>query len=193
MIKVKNIVVDVIFYLAVAIFVLGIGGTLIAKNLGHDLYFFNYKPFLISSESMEPDFLVHSLVIIKKSNYETVRVGDIIAFKPEILNGKFALHRVIEQNETGLITKGDNNKIADLAPVTASEFVGQYVWHTNASAYVSQAIKRYGVGKAIAIPLMIVILALGAATLTVRAVFGKPKVNHVPPETKAPPEPEEQE
>jgi signal peptidase len=171
--KIKNVVVDIIFYAAVAIFVLTVGGTLIAKNLGQDLYFFGYKPFFISSESMAPDFLVHSLVIIKKSDYAAAKIGEIIAFKPKVLNGKFALHRISDKNEMGLITKGDNNKIADLTPVTELEFVGQYVWHTNLTAYLSQSVQRYGVVRVIVLPVIVIVLVLVAAILTVRVVFGK--------------------
>jgi signal peptidase len=170
--KTKDLIVDIIFYSAVTIFVTAIVGTLIAKNLGHDLYFFGYKPFFISSESMAPDFLRHSLVIIKKSNYAQAQVGDVIAFKPALLAGQFALHRVIDQNERGLITKGDNNNMADLSPVSATEFVGQYVWHTNLTAHLSAAVSQHGVLKVVILPLVAIIFAFAAASLTVSAVFG---------------------
>jgi signal peptidase len=184
--QVKDRIIDLIFYSAVTIFIFAVGGTLIAKNLGGDLYFFGYKPFFISSASMTPEFLVHSLVIIKKSSYSQASVGDVIAFKPKILNGQFALHRVIDQTEAGLITKGDSNTIPDLLPVTQAEFVGQYVYHTNLTAYLSQSLQQHGVFKIIILPLFALVLAVTAAHLTVKAVFSQPKITkESPPPTKA--------
>ena len=60
-------------------------------------------------------FLDFSLPFIKEK--------DVIAFKMK--DGTLVTHRAIEINDSGIVTKGDNNKDADNNIVTKGNFVGK--------------------------------------------------------------------
>ena len=71
---------------------------------------------------MEPTFLTGSLCFVDtKSDYDEVKVGDIIAFK---LQDSLVTHRVIEILP---VTKGDNNDISDGLTTTKDNFVGENI------------------------------------------------------------------
>ncbi|MDN8988772.1 signal peptidase I, partial [Staphylococcus aureus] len=59
---------------------------------------------------MEPEINTGDLAIVKSIDADDVKFGDIITFKYE---GKVVTHRVVEKNEEGFITKGDNNNSND--------------------------------------------------------------------------------
>lgn len=73
---------------------------------------------------MAPNFNKEDLIIIKEEKeYE---VGDIITFKN--LDGIYVTHRIIEKDENGFITKGDNNNTKDDEKVTKEQICGKVVF-----------------------------------------------------------------
>lgn len=102
---------------------------------------FDYKPYLIISESMEPAYKKYALVLIQYNTYDDVKPGDVIAFKSDALNGKPALHRVVSTTLEGYITKGDANKLVDDQIIGLSGFLGREIWHTNLTAKLIPALK----------------------------------------------------
>ena len=53
-------------------------------------------------------------------------------------------HRIVEINEKGLVTKGDNNEYRDFLPVRFEEYQGKVVWHMNHINWLFKAMYRYG-------------------------------------------------
>jgi signal peptidase len=98
---------------------------------GSYVYFLNYKPYTVTTGSMQPGYAVNSFVIIKRGKIAGVKVGDVIAFRAAALGGEIALHRVTEVTDKGVYTKGDDNKKADNQLITSREYVGTAVFHTN--------------------------------------------------------------
>lgn len=132
----------------------------------NDRFIFGYKPFIIATGSMEPEYLTNSIVIISEDAYEELEVGDVIAFKPEQLGGAGAMHRIVESTDQGFITKGDNNDFADDGTVTLENYVGRAIWHTNALAgYFDKLMKPNGVLKFLVLPLGGIILLIIAIKL----------------------------
>ena len=77
--------------------------------------------FVVSSRSMVPVLDVGDIIIVNgNENYEDLDVGDIIVFNMPPRNERVIVHRIdqmiIDRNELGLITKGDNNLRIDQIP-----------------------------------------------------------------------------
>lgn len=97
-----------------------------------DLFGFEYKEIL--SGSMAPVLNVGDIVLISKSNMNEIQVGDIISYK---LDENTIVHRVIEIDEEGLVTKGDAASEKDGIVVTEAEFGGKVIFHlTNGIHYI---------------------------------------------------------
>lgn len=77
------------------------------------LRLFGVETYVIASDSMAPNYRVNDLTYVKKESdviKDDLKVGDVIAFN---LNGQLVMHRIIALEDTHLITKGDNNDVAD--------------------------------------------------------------------------------
>lgn len=155
--RLKSILVNIFLIVSAIVLVLAI--ILVFTNKTDDLYILGYKPFIISTESMEPNYKVNSIVIVKKSNFNDVKEGDIIAFSSKMLSGKNVFHRATEITEQGIITKGDNNDSIDQEFVTEETFIGTETFHTNALVGITtELLKPYGFVKIIILPIAIIIL-----------------------------------
>jgi signal peptidase len=96
-----------------------------------DQYLLGFKPFIIVSGSMEPTYKTGSLVVVHRDDFRSANVGDVIAFRAAAIGDSVAFHRVIDKTDNALITQGDQVQIPDAAPVTAENYIGHGVFHTN--------------------------------------------------------------
>ena len=118
----KNLLINILLILSI-FFVLTI---IYIKFFSENI---NIKPFgieilKVESNSMAPNFNKEDLIIIKEEKeYE---VGDIITFKN--LDGIYVTHRIIEKDENGFITKGDNNNTKDDEKATKEQICGKVVF-----------------------------------------------------------------
>ena len=89
---------------------------------------FGYKPFVVTSGSMESSINIGDLVFVKNVNYDDLKVNDIIAFKGK--DDIVTTHRIIEEvevdNEKCFKTKGDNNNTVDEEVVCKDGVEGIY-------------------------------------------------------------------
>ncbi|GHU08172.1 hypothetical protein FACS189431_3940 [Alphaproteobacteria bacterium] len=159
----KKIVYNIIFVLALLVF---LGAILFVVLLGkstEDIYVFGYKPFVIATGSMETEYMTHSVVVIEQGHFDDVKIGDVIAFRAEAMSGKLAFHRVVREVDDTFVTKGDNNQIVDGSAVTRDNYIGREVFHTNLTAYYMQELAQpYGYIRVIALPILaIVMLCIG--------------------------------
>ena len=123
------------------------------------LYIFGIVPYVVLSGSMEPTMKTGSLCFINKNtNIEKIKVDDVIAFKMK--DGTLVTHRAIEINDSGIVTKGDNNKVADSNAVTKENFVGKNLFWIPKVGYVVKAFQTTK-GKIIAVTLIILLLVFG--------------------------------
>ena len=108
-------IVSNVIYLMVA---LAVGITLLPFALG-------YKPVIVLSGSMEPQYPVGSIIYYKNTDFDNINIGDAITFK--LGGGALATHRVIQKDSENklFITKGDNNQSVDVQPVAAAAVVGR--------------------------------------------------------------------
>lgn len=90
-----------------------------------------YSIMSVLTGSMEPDYKVGDIVIVKKTDTDELKNKDVITFyssDPD-MEGQIVTHRIIditEENGQRLFeTKGDNNKIADLEKVEEKDVIGK--------------------------------------------------------------------
>jgi signal peptidase len=162
--KGKRITLNILLTLAVLLVLLAAVYAVFFNR--EDAFIFGYKPFVISSESMEPTYSKYGIVLIKRENFEDIQVGEPIAFKADALGGKPAFHRVLEITAEGIVTKGDANKIADSQLITAETYLGRAVWHTNVTAKLIPLLQTpKGILFIVVLPVVLIILIVIAVKL----------------------------
>ena len=84
--------------------------------------YFGYTVFQVITGSMEPTIMTKDIVVEKIT--KDVNIDDIVTYK---FKDDFITHRVIEQGENYIVTKGDNNNAEDL-PVAKEDIVGRVIF-----------------------------------------------------------------
>jgi len=157
--KYRHIISNI--FLVASLVILVLAATFVVLGKTNDIYVFGYKPFIITTGSMETDYMTYSMAVIKKGGYDETKVGDVIAFKAPALGGKLAMHRIVGISDKGFITKGDHNKIIDVGIVTRGDYVGRAVWHTNLTAYYMQNLEQPGgIWRMVVAPLVALVLII---------------------------------
>ena len=133
--------------------IIGVGGLILV------LYLFGIVPYVVLSGSMEPTIDTGSLFFINKnSKYEDVKEKDIIAFK--LSDGTLVTHRAIKVDNSGIITKGDNNDDVDSNIVKKDNFVGKNIFWIPKVGYAIKAFQTTS-GKIIIITSIVLLLVFG--------------------------------
>lgn len=120
-------------YIMMFIFIVVIVGlhTISQGNL-HQLY--GYSAMTVVGKSMQDVIPQNSLIIVKKVDTSTIKVGDDITY----LLGEdiMVTHRVIAiiedskaDNKRGFQTQGVNNKQADIGVVACDAVIGRVIYH----------------------------------------------------------------
>lgn len=144
---------------------------------GHAPAVFGYSVLTVVSQSMEPTYEAHCLLLVKHTSFADAAVGDVVSFYSQdpALNGSLNTHRVAEIAEQDggrvLITKGDANPEQDLYPVTEEIFLGTVVgssWLIGRGVQLLQG--KYTFLILIIVPLFVlVVLCVRTLVLTYRA------------------------
>ena len=89
--------------------------------------FLGYKPFIVLSGSMEPSIMTGDMVFVKETDPDSLKVGDVIAYKS---GSAVVTHRIVEvkseNGETRYVTQGDANNAADQSLVKPTDVEGIY-------------------------------------------------------------------
>ena len=91
---------------------------------------FGVTSYTVLTGSMEPEVPVGSVVYAKAAEPAQLETGDIIVFY-DGRNEIPVTHRVVENqaSEGQIITKGDANESADIAPIPYPNVIGKVVLH----------------------------------------------------------------
>lgn len=108
------------------------------------LYLLGIKSYIVVSGSMEPTIKTGGVVFINTNfNVNDIKKNDIIAYKST--NEILIVHRVIDINSEGIITKGDANNTADGVIINNNNFIGKEVFHIPYIGYLIANFKtKYG-------------------------------------------------
>ena len=117
-----------LFLAAVSVVVLLVSGILILPRL------FGITPYIVLSGSMEPVVKTGSLAYVKDVDVNELKKGDIISFE---MGENTVTHRIYEVTESGYITKGDANDVADLAEVSKDQVKGKMIFSIPQLGYLA--------------------------------------------------------
>ena len=119
--KILAVILVILIYNIIPIFI---------SSENHGIGLFGYRPYIITSDSMEPSINNGDVIITKEYKEEDLQTGDVITFEQ---NQEVITHRIkkIEEdqttNEKTYITKGDNNNIEDSENIKFSAIIGKCI------------------------------------------------------------------
>lgn len=129
----RNKILKIIFFPFVILIVLLVFYASYMKYIKHEnnIHIFGFRQYIVATGSMEPEYSIGDLIIIKQTPKEKIKVGDIINYISE--NGADTItHRVVEvkekEGQTYYKTKGDNNNSEDLQLVNYNQVQGVLVF-----------------------------------------------------------------
>ena len=90
---------------------------------------FGLQGFTVESNSMAPAYPVDSFIFVKETAPGEIQTGDVVTYVFNE-NGLLVTHRVVSVDSVNqtFVTKGDNNNVADPAPVMWGNVVGKVVF-----------------------------------------------------------------
>lgn len=121
-----------------------------------------YTVLRITTGSMEPEYKIDTLILVKNVEPDTIKSNDVISFysKDPALDGAVNTHRVVEVEKDGdhwiYITKGDANNVVDAYTVDAKYLIGKVV----ASSLILGKLARLVSNPLIFIPIILIPLAI---------------------------------
>ena len=125
--KVVKILFEIIFAIFVLLCIYIAYQKFILKSPNIEI--FGYKTYIVLTGSMKPEINPNDIVIVKKPDQSSIKVGDIITYAVGN-NSATVTHRIIEiveQNGKKLYkTKGDNNNSEDSDLISYEEVQGKF-------------------------------------------------------------------
>ena len=98
---------------------------------------------IVAGNSMEPTYNLGDAVMTWK---EPVQVGDTVLFQVpegEVGSGNLVIHRVIEGDSSGWVTRGDNSHSPDKWSIRSSDVLGVAKFHIPVGGRVVAIIKSW--------------------------------------------------
>lgn len=135
---VKKTIVTILTILLVSLCLFNLYNFINTKILKKDISsLLGYTLLEVVSGSMEPTLQVGDYIIIntKETDY---KINDIVTFYD--VNGSFVTHRIVNNNESEIITKGDNNNTED-EPTKKEKIVGKYLFKIKGLGKIISALK----------------------------------------------------
>lgn len=104
------------------------------------LKYLGYQPVYVQTGSMEPTMQTNSIVLVKRvDGMEDLEKEDIIMYQvyDEAGEAITITHRIYNIKDDGtIITKGDNNRVADSYTITIDNVLAEVVWIWNGAATI---------------------------------------------------------
>lgn len=154
--KIIKVIVWIIVILIVAVI-------LVQRLSNNKLTVANYSIYTVVTESMVPKYKVGDMILAKKVDTNTLKVGDDIVYlgKKDTFDGKIVTHQIIEidtsVNPTEYHTKGIANFIEDPV-ITGDQIYGKVLTKLTILSFLSGIVSnQYGFYFAIIIPAVILV------------------------------------
>ena len=131
---------NLIFVIAVALLLIGLATSLSSKS--DKIYsVIKYRSYVIVTPSMKPKINPGDFILVKKTDVDKLKEGDIITFTKDNM---VATHRIKEINGDSITTKGDNNNLED-TPINKNDVIGEFAFSIPKIGYIiSFAISKVG-------------------------------------------------
>ena len=87
---------------------------------------------VVVGDSMEPTFKAFDLLIVAGEDVNSLKVGDVIAFRIEHFHDEIIVHRIVQVNQEeelmSFVTQGDNNPNLDDFPAVEGFIDGKIIF-----------------------------------------------------------------
>ncbi|WP_258067080.1 signal peptidase I [Arthrobacter sp. GMC3] len=126
------------------------------------------QTYTVLTNSMAPKYAPGSFLVVRPTPFDNLRVGDVVTYqiesgKPAVISHRIIAVGVNQEGERTLTTKGDNNSLADAAPVKEVQVKGKLLY---AIPYVGFAAHAAGQERGALLPIIAVgFLGFGALTM----------------------------
>lgn len=116
--------------------------------------FFGMSFAVVQTNSMEPEIMTGDLIVFKKVEYGSLKVGDNIVFKADenfrdgsgnSMSGLTIVHKIAEITEDGIVTRGVNNYRDDGGFRTDDEIYGICTANSAGWGKVFSFLGKYGI------------------------------------------------
>jgi signal peptidase I len=135
-------------------------------------------PYTVLTSSMTPSYPAGTLVIVKPTDVQQIRIGDVVTYQVASNKPAVVTHRVtqiIEPAKAGgqlsFITKGDANSLADAAPVKPVQIRGTVWYAVPYLGWVNNVIN--GGSRSVIIPIVAGVLFLYAGYMAAGTVVDR--------------------
>ena len=141
--RTRQIVCDVVFYLAIILMLSG-AAVMRTMNGGAPVTIAGYSGMIVLTSSMQDVIPKGSFILTKSVDPETLQVGDDITF---MVDEKTTMtHRIVDIAHQGngaltFQTKGTNNQTADRDVVYSTNVVGVVIYHSLVLGKIAQWVK----------------------------------------------------
>ncbi|MCC3292063.1 signal peptidase I [Arthrobacter sp. zg-Y1110] len=112
------------------------------------------QTFSVLTSSMAPHYAPGTFLVVKPTPFEELRAGDVITYQIESGSSAVITHRITsvgtaQDGERTLITKGDNNDVADAEPVREVQVRGKLFYAVPFVGFAANALGNSDRGAAL--------------------------------------------
>lgn len=120
--KLKYIGKYAYYFFIVFIVVLVLNNVVVRSDKLFDLV--GIRMYTVLTGSMEPEIKPGDLAIVKAIDVDSLDINDVITFR----YGEYVVtHRIVDKEEGGFITKGDNNNVEDKEIIYENDVIGKVI------------------------------------------------------------------
>jgi signal peptidase len=134
------------------------------------------QTYSVLTNSMKPSYGPGTLLVVKPTPFAELRVGDVVTYqleseRPEVITHRITSVAVDQQGNSLLVTKGDNNDVADAAPVTEVQVRGKLLYAVPFAGYAAHWLGNQDRGLIVQL-VAIALIGYGAISMT-RALLAR--------------------
>lgn len=102
-----------------------------------------FRPYVIETQSMEPDYPVNTLVYVHDIEFDKLAVGDVISYTNQA--NSTVTHRItaINKEDRFVQTKGDANEFEDILPAYSENIIGKVYFKIPYIGKIANQITQY--------------------------------------------------
>ena len=134
------------------------------------------QTYSVLTNSMKPYYGPGTLLVVKPTAFDKLKIGDVVTYqiesgRPEVITHRITSMSVDQQGNSQLITKGDNNDVADAVPVTEVQVRGKLLYAVPFAGYAANWLGNQDRGLATKLA-AVTLIGYGAFTMS-RAVIAR--------------------
>ena len=107
---------------------------------------FGYRVYTIRTGSMEPEYKVNDVILVKETSVDDLKTGDVITYAVDETGKMTITHRIISivDNPDGtakIITKGDANEVEDES-ISSDKVLGKLTYKFKIYSFITRLVNN---------------------------------------------------